>query len=177
MHGNVSPNDFDLNAFKVAENAAQIEAQTIQNHLYEIWQRWSTQTPSNRETCDQMLAELKRLRNLLEKHPRLDEGKWWAQLGGFHMNVHKLLENTLFECELYLGHALSFGGIDVRRQAELNLEGCYQKRVLEAARFMWMDASQQMLDGRWQTAIETLKRAGKMKDGWGWVKFRRYLDQ
>ena len=34
---------------------------------------------------------------------------------------------------------------------------------------MWMDASQQMIDGRWHTAIETLQQAGKMKDGWGWA--------
>ena len=65
-----------------------------------------------------MLSELRRLRQLLERHPRLDGGLWWAHLGGFFMNVHKLLENTLFECELYLGHALLSGDKEVRRLAE-----------------------------------------------------------
>ena len=50
-----------------------------------------------------MRADLRRLRDLLELHPRLDGGRWWAELGGFHMNIHKLLENALFECELFLG--------------------------------------------------------------------------
>ena len=38
------------------------------------------------------------------------------------MNIHKLLENALFECELYLGYALTFGDSEVRRMAEQNLE-------------------------------------------------------
>ena len=51
--------------------------------------------------------------------------------------VHKLLENTLYECELYLGHALMFGDAEVRRAAEQNLDGCYQKRLLgECARML-----------------------------------------
>jgi len=99
------------------------------------------------------------------RHPRL---YYWAQLGGYFMNIHKLLENTLFECELYLGHALTFGGAEVRRFAEQNLAGCYQKRLLEAARFMWMDGAAQMMDGDWWAAVETLKLAAEMKDGWGW---------
>ena len=63
------------------------------------------------------------------------------------MNVHRLLENALFECELYLGHALTFGDAEVRRMAEQNLEGCYQKRLLEAARFMWTDGCKLMRRG------------------------------
>ena len=113
----------------------------------------------------------------LKKHPRLDDGKWWAQLGGFHMNVHKLLENTLFECEVYLGHALTFGNSEVRQMAERNLEGCYQKRLLEAARFMWMDGLKQMMQGAWADATKTLVAAATK----GWMglgrQLRRYLDQ
>jgi hypothetical protein len=85
------------------------------------------------------------------------------------MNVHKLLENTLFECELYLGHALTFGDPEVRRMAEQNLEGCYQKRLLEAARFLWVEGVEQMVRGEWEAAVETLGRAAAQKDGWGWA--------
>ena len=56
----------------------------------------------------------------------------------------QLLENTLFECELYLGYALTFDN-DVRFYAEQNLQGCYNKRLLEAARFMWTDGITAML--------------------------------
>ena len=84
------------------------------------------------------------------------------------MNVHKLLEDTLFECELYLGHALTFGDTEVRRVAEGNLEGCYQKRLLETARFMWMDGIGQMMRCEWSAAAETLCLAAAKKDGWGW---------
>ena len=128
-----------------------------------------------------MLSELRRLRQLLELHPRLDGGLWWAHLGGFFMNVHKLLENTLFECELYLGHALTFEDRRVRAVAEQNLAGCYQKRLLEAARFGWIDGLEQMMaaagkgddGGRnwtdWAAAAETFRRAATQKDGWGWA--------
>ena len=69
----------------------------------------------HRETIEFFTKNLDKLRELLEKNPRLDGGAWWAQLGGYYMNVHKLLENTLFECELYLGYALLFGSSEVRR--------------------------------------------------------------
>ena len=109
------------------------------------------------------------LKSTLHTHPRLDKGLWWAQLGGFYMNVHKLLENTLFECELYLGYALTFGDLEVRYRAERNLRGCYQKRLLEAARFMWMDAVKQMMRSEWLEAAETLSAAASKYDGWGWA--------
>jgi hypothetical protein len=85
------------------------------------------------------------------------------------MNVHKLLDSTLFECEIYLGHALTFGDAEVRSLAEQNLEGCYQKRLLEAARFMWIDGVTQMMRGEWAAAAQTLRLAAAKKDGWGWA--------
>ena len=85
------------------------------------------------------------------------------------MNVHKLLENTLFECELYLGYALTFGDDDVRFYAEQNLNGCYQKRLLETARFMWYDGIELMLQSEWTAAIETFRPAYAKKEGWGWA--------
>lgn len=53
--------------------------------------------------------------------------------------------------------------------AEQNLAGCYQKRLLEAARFLWIDGVEQMMQGQWTTAVETFQLAAAMKDGWGWA--------
>jgi hypothetical protein len=169
VEGNEPPVGFDVDGFLVGQRHARATADGILQDLCDAWGLWERGQLSNRDTCHQMRADLRRLRELLEAHPRLDGGKWWAQLGGFHMNVHKLLENTLFECELYLGHALTFGDAQVRRHAELNLEGCYQKRLLEAARFLWIDGVTQMMRGDWAAAVETLRRAAAMKDGWGWA--------
>ena len=85
------------------------------------------------------------------------------------MNTHKLLENTLFECELYLGHALTFGDLEVRHRAEQNLEGCYQKRLHAAARFLWIDGIEQKMQGARATAAATFQHAASKKDGWGWA--------
>ena len=79
------------------------------------------------------------------------------------------LENTLFECELYLGYALTFGDDNVRFYAEQNLKGCYQKRELEAARFMWYHGIENLLNDEWDAAIDVFQRASDMKEGWGWA--------
>ena len=169
VDGNAPPSGFDRPAFEREQQQARKRAERILDNLCNAWIRWERGELSNRGTCDQMYAELRHLRDLLEIHPRLDGGKWWARLGGFHMNVHKLLENALFECELYLGYALTFGDAEVRRMAEQNLDGCYQKRLLEAARFMWNDGLRQMMEGQWEAAAETLRQAAGKKDGWGWA--------
>jgi len=169
VEGNEPPRGFDVDAFAREQQQASAAARRSVRDLVDTWERWERQELDNRETCDRMIAELRRLRELLERHPRLDGGRWWANLGGFHMNVHKLLENTLFECELYLGHALTFGSAEVRGMAEQNLYGCYQKRQLEAARFMWNDGAAQMLRGEWAAAADTLRLAAAEKDGWGWA--------
>ncbi len=169
VEGNQPPDGFDVDAFKREQQRARAAANRTLRDLGNAWERWEWGELGHRETCDRMCALLRRLRELLELHPRLDGGRWWVQLGGFHMNVHKLLENTLFECELYLGHALTFGDAEVRRLAEQNLEGCYQKRLLEAARFMWIDGVKQMMRGEWAAAAETLRLAAAKKDGWGWA--------
>lgn len=169
VEGNEPPRDFDFAGFRQEQEQARAEATRCLHRLYETWEQWERDEKRNSETCEEMLEELRRLRDLLEEHPRLDGGRWWAQLGGFHMNVHKLLENALFECELYLGHALTFGDPELRQMAEQNLEGCYQKRLLEAARFMWIDGLEQMMRGDWARAAETLREAAAKKDGWGWA--------
>lgn len=169
VDGNAPPNGFDLDAFTRTQQEAREAAKRSVRDLINTWIQWEQGALSVRDTCDRMGAELRTLRSLLERHPRLDGGVWWAQLGGFHMNVHKLLENALFECELYLGHALTFGDPEVRRMAEQNLEGCYNKRLLEAARFMWIDGVEQMMRGEWAAAAETLRLAAAKKDGWGWA--------
>ncbi|MEM1349158.1 MAG: hypothetical protein AAGI01_11415 [Myxococcota bacterium] len=169
VEGNDIPDEFDAEAFAQEQQQARDAATRMLHDLYDAWEKWESGALDHRDTIDQMCAELHHLRELLEQHPRLDGGRWWAVLGGFYMNVHKLLENTLFECELYLGHALTFGDPEVRRQAEQNLDGCYQKRQLEAARFMWLDGVERMTRGEWASAAETLSLAAAKKDGWGWA--------
>ena len=169
VEGNEAPDEFDIDAFDKKQQKARSSAGQAIENVWHTWERWERGELGNRATCDQICTMLSDLRSLLEQHPRLDNGLWWSQLGGFYMNVHKLLENTLFECELYLGYALTFGDAAVRQMAERNLEGCYQKRLLEAARFMWSDGAQQMIRGEWAKAAETMQAAASKKDGWGWA--------
>ncbi|MCH2204397.1 MAG: hypothetical protein MK132_00795 [Lentisphaerales bacterium] len=169
VEGNKPPVNFDSESFIKDQQQARSIAQSKLNELGYIWEQWEYGELSNSDTCDRMTTELHQLRELLETYPRLDGGWWWVQLGGFHMNVHKLLENKLFECELYLGYALTFGDPQVRQQAEMNLEGCYQKRLLEAARFMWNDGIKLMMNNEYSAAAEIFKLAAEKKDGWGWA--------
>ena len=169
VEGNRPPAGFDTRAFKKKQSKAHSEAVKLLKKLNQTWDQWESEELGNRAICDRMLADLKLLRELAEANPRLDNGRWWAHLGGFHMNVHKLLENTLFECELYLGYALTFDNDEIRYYTEQNLKGCYQKRQLEAARFMWYDGIQLMLQSKWTEAIEIFKRAALKKEGWGWA--------
>lgn len=169
VEGNEPPDGFDVDAFEWEQQRARTAAEHTVRGLAHAWRQWEQGELSQGDTCDEMCDLLRRLRGVLEQHPRLDDGWWWAQLGGFYMNVHKLLENTLFECELYLGHALTFGNAEVRGMAEQNLEGCYKKRLLEAARFMWIEGAEQMMRGEWAAAAETLRLAAAKMDGWGWA--------
>ena len=169
VEDNEPPNDFDVEGFMQEQELARLTAHRILGELCDAWEMWEREELGNRSTIDKMRAGLDRLRTLLERFPRLDGGRWWAHLGGFHMNIHKLLENALFECELYLGHALTFGDVEVRRMAEQNLEGCYQKRLLEAARFMWVEGIELMRRGEWAVAAEKFRLAASKKEGWGWA--------
>ena len=166
---NICPREFNLETFKKVQQDARKRAKTLVNSLSQTWMSWEHGRLDNTDTCKQMCEDLAKLRQLLELHPRLDNGKWWGNLGGYHMNVHKLLENTLFECELYLGYALTFGDDEVRFYAEQNLQGCYNKRLLEAARFMWTDGIEAMLNEEWSYAINIFKLAAEKKSGWGWA--------
>ena len=145
VNNNETPSSTDKSAFEEEQNDVRSSANKLLVSLNQTWNSWEKRKLSNQATCERMLEDLNRLRELAELHPRLDNGKWWGHLGGYHMNVHKLLENTLFECELYLGYALTFGDDNVRFYAEQNLKGCYQKRLLESARFMWYDGIEHIL--------------------------------
>jgi hypothetical protein len=169
VEGNEPPKGFDVVAFQNKQTEARAGATELLKSINSTWTRWEKRQLGSRATCDAMLADLEQLRTLLESNPRLDNGKWWGHLGGYHMNVHKLLENTLFECELYLGYALTFGDDEVRYYAEQNLKGCYQKRLLESARFMWYDGIELVLKNDWQAAIEVFRAAADKKEGWGWA--------
>ena len=127
-----------------------------------------------------MRVELKRLQAVLERRPRAGGGRYWGWLGALHMNVHKLLENMLAECEVFLGFALRFpegggagGGAGEESAAQIareNLGGCYAKRQLEAAKFLWvaqLEAAQRE-EVDWAAVEAALLRAVAMKEGWGW---------
>ena len=43
------------------------------------------------------------------------------------------------------------------------------KRLLEAARFMWYDGIELMLQNEWEAAIEIFRQASAKKEGWGWA--------
>lgn len=169
VNDNKPPNNFDELAFEKRQDNARSSASKILESLNKTWTSWEQRQLNNQTTCERMLDDLSSLRELVELHPRLDNGKWWGHLGGYHMNVHKLLENTLFECELYLGYALTFGNENVRFYAEQNLKGCYQKRLLESARFMWYDGIELILQNQWSAAIEIFRSAYAKKEGWGWA--------
>ena len=169
VEGNRPPTEFDVAGFEATQNEARSKAVELLKKLNHTWDLWEREELGNRSVCKRMLDDLDLLRQLAESQPRLDQGRWWAHLGGFHMNVHKLLENTLFECELYLGYSLTFGDDGVRYYTEENLRGCYQKRLLEAARFMWYDGLEHLLQNEWDPAIEIFQQAALKKDGWGWA--------
>ena len=96
VEGNTRPAEFDMHGFLQKAEDARTKATDLLQDVWHTWERWEHGELDNRETCDRMCSILSRLRTLLEKHPRLDDGRWWAQLGGFHMNVHKLLEKHTF---------------------------------------------------------------------------------
>ena len=121
------------------------------------WGGWEGNTLDHPQTIEQLTAALRKLRILLEEHPRLDDGLWWTQLGGYHMNVHKLMENVLFECELYLGQALLFPRVEVKKTANQNLDGCFAKRKLEAAKFTMIEGLKHALEDRWAEAASALQ--------------------
>mmetsp|Transcript_41928 Transcript_41928/g.82467 ORF Transcript_41928/g.82467 Transcript_41928/m.82467 type:complete len:268 (-) Transcript_41928:92-895(-) len=91
-----------------------------------------------------MHQEFVRMKATLDAFPHDAFG--WGILGALHMNTHKLLENVLLEAEHYLGYALTFGGA-AAVFAESNLEGCYAKRQLEAAKFIWMEGMEACIGG------------------------------
>ena len=143
--GNKPGDNFDTKSFEKTQAKAQSQAVDLLKNLNRTWDLWESQSLSNRAVCDRMIADLNSLRELCENHPRLDHG------------------------ELYLGYALTFGDDYTRYYAEQNLKGCYQKRLLEAARFMWYDGIEYILQNDWENAISTFREAALKKDGWGWA--------
>ena len=93
-----------------------------------------------------MNEEFAKMKRVLDQRPTTGKGFGWGVLGALHMNTHKLLENVLLEAELYLGLALTFGGRSAAF-AEQNLEGCYAKRQLEAAKFIWFEGLEKAVRG------------------------------
>ena len=171
--------EFDVEAFTARAGSGSRGGKPVCSatsaDAWEGWEQGELRQP--RDLRPDVCAQLGRLRDLLERHPRLDGGRWWGWLGGFHMNVHKLLENTLFECELYLGYALTFGDAEVRQAG-----GAEPRRLLQEAAprggalHVDPDGLEQMMRGEWVTAAETLQsrrgQAGRLGLG---GELRRHL--
>ena len=155
---------------------------------------WETRKQSHANVIKGMNHEFTQMKATLDAYPHDAFG--WGILGALHMNTHKLLENVLLEAEHYLGHALTFGGA-AAEFAETNLEGCYAKRQLEAAKFIWMEGMEACVEGgyrrNWEMEVEVevevegvdakvhtksdllferaehlFERASRKKSGWGW---------
>ena len=165
---NTPPLSFDTKQFETDQQRARDRGNASLNIISEAWNAWENNRLDHPGCVQKIGLALRELRILCEEHPRLDDGIWWTQLGGYYMNVHKLLENRLFECELYLGQALLQPKASVRKRAEGNLDGCYKKRLLETARFVWYEGLDQVIEGDYDTAIQTFRVAASKKEGWGW---------
>ena len=180
--GNLAPPLFDAVAEADADADAEAAAHAAASAAFGAYRAFDEQRLPHSEATRRMRVELKRLQAVLERRPRAGGGRYWGWLGALHMNVHKLLENMLAECEVFLGFALRFpeaaagiGGGGAREEsaaqiARENLGGCYAKRQLEAAKFLWVTqleaAQREEVD--WAAVEAVLLRAAAMKEGWGW---------
>jgi hypothetical protein len=165
---NIAPPGFDEAAEDRRFAKGRQAARTAASNAFSVYQQYEQQKVTHDRTVDQMKLHLSALRNILEIQPHLEGGMLWGWLGGLHMNVHKLMENMLLECEAYLGAALLFPSDEVRQFAAQNLEGCYSKRQLEAAKFIWLEGLERVSQEDWAGARGALERAAQKKEGWGW---------
>ncbi len=154
----------------------------------DVYRDWEGRRASHADTVAGMNARFADMKRILDDKPRSGGGFGWGLLGALHMNTHKLLDNVLLEAERYLGLALTFGGA-AAAFAEQNLEGCYAKRNLEAAKFLWMDGMERVVAGveawekahsgdaaaavpgataAWREAESLFARSADKKTGWGW---------
>ena len=158
------------------------------------YNKWEQRRQSHAATIHGMNAEFARMKAVLDHNPLTGKGFGWGVLGALHMNTHKLLENVLLEAELYLGEALTFGagaGLDFSTTkavvfAEENLKGCFAKRQLEAAKYLWREGMERTVVGMdgmfrngatrlsnadekvWVDIAQLFERAAELKEGWGW---------
>ena len=88
------------------------------------------------------------------------------------MNLHKLLEDVLVDgCEHHFEQGLLYGPDDEILRS--NLDGCFAKRLLESAKFMWLQALSHLADPKSSpeslaASRQLLQHAGSVKDGWAW---------
>jgi hypothetical protein len=153
---------------KQKEQEATKAARAALSRAYSAYQGWEKKHLEHGQCVDEMLSKLADAKAILDEWPLIENGMLWVWLGGLHMNVHKMMANVLIDCELYLGQALLFPSEEVKDMALENLEGCYAKRTLEAAKFLWLEGLQLVVDGKWREARGVLRTAAAKKDGWGW---------
>ena len=110
VNGNMRDNLHDEENARAARRADALVHKAF--HAYSLWDR--DKTNANYETAVRdMKYHLNSLRAELGVRPRMGSppGQLWMWLGGLHMNIHKLMQNVLYECEIYLGAALLFPGL------------------------------------------------------------------
>ena len=72
VNDNEPPSSFDKPAFEQQQNDARSSAAKLLQSLNQTWNTWEQRQSINQATCEQMLEDLSRLRELAELHPRLD---------------------------------------------------------------------------------------------------------
>lgn len=95
-----APTGFNVEVWRKKQEKASRTAASIYQDLCNTWGRWDSQQLQQKDTIEQMCGHLKRLRDLLEAHPRLEDGAWYCVLvvfclaAEFHFAVIRLWPAT-----------------------------------------------------------------------------------
>ena len=135
-------------------------------------QYYNERSLSHERSVRHMYSSEQELASVLDDTPAVSGGIYWNWAGGLYMNLHKLLEDVLVDgCEHHFEQGLLYGPDDEVLRS--NLDGCFAKRLLESAKFMWLQALSHLADPK--SSMETLtasrqllQHAAAVKDGWGW---------
>ena len=135
-------------------------------------QYYNEHTLSHEHAVRRMYSSEQELVSVLDETPAVSAGIFWNWAGGLYMNLHKLLEDVLVSgCEHHFEQGLLYSPDDEILRS--NLDGCFAKRLLESAKFMWLAALQLLANTEASTEDLTecrqlLKAATTVKEGWGW---------
>ena len=135
-------------------------------------QYYNERSLSHERSVRLMYSSQQELASVLDHTPAVSGGNYWNWAGGLYMNLHKLLEDVLVDgCEHHFEQGLLYGPDDEILRS--NLDGCFAKRLLESAKFMWLQALSHLADPKSSpeslaASRQLLQHAGSVKDGWAW---------